>query len=222
MMLIFFFITISLSATADELRECVMSCARKQVGKPYVWGATGPDSFDCSGLVCYCYDQCGIGFGYRASTRELINEGIEVSQSNIIKADLVFPSSDHVTLYCGTGDDIIHANGLQGIVQEYYIYSFWRARRIIQGGNENPDNGGNTAGDSGYTTVTAGSLDVKSSASLSSSTVATYSSGDSIYYDSVVRNGEGSWISYVGGSGIRRYCLARTSSGSCNVSPCPK
>jgi cell wall-associated NlpC family hydrolase len=42
-----------------EQRQCVVNEARAQFGKPYVWGAIGPDEFDCSGLVMYCYEKCG-------------------------------------------------------------------------------------------------------------------------------------------------------------------
>ena len=41
------------AAGATETRNCIVKCARNQKGKPYVWGAEGPDSFDCSGLVMY-------------------------------------------------------------------------------------------------------------------------------------------------------------------------
>jgi cell wall-associated NlpC family hydrolase len=38
-------------------REDFVACVRAQVGRPYQWGTHGPDTFDCSGLVCYCYQQ---------------------------------------------------------------------------------------------------------------------------------------------------------------------
>src|SRR5690606_37346181 len=41
-------------------QEAVLSFAREQLGKPYVWGATGPDSFDCSGLTMQAYAAAGI------------------------------------------------------------------------------------------------------------------------------------------------------------------
>ena len=140
-MIQFLFIAISLAASADELRNCVVNCARNQLGKPYIWGAVGPDSFDCSGLVCYCYDQCGIGFGYRATTYTLIEEGSEVSQSNLVKADLVFPSIEHVQIYSGNGN-IIHAPKSNDVVKEVALYSFWRGRRIISGGSDGGSGGG--------------------------------------------------------------------------------
>ena len=55
---------------------------------------------------------------------------------------------------------------------------------------------------------------VRASPSTSSETVATYQAGDSVVYDSVVQNEGRTWISYIGGSGNRRYCCAVDSDGS--------
>ena len=57
--MIFALLVALVAAGADETRQCIVDTARAQFGKPYVWGAEGPDSFDCSGLVMWCYEQCG-------------------------------------------------------------------------------------------------------------------------------------------------------------------
>jgi Na+-transporting methylmalonyl-CoA/oxaloacetate decarboxylase gamma subunit len=49
----------SIIAGSDTM-QTVVDTAQSKIGDPYVWGATGPDSFDCSGLVYYCYQQAGI------------------------------------------------------------------------------------------------------------------------------------------------------------------
>ena len=217
-MIIFFFITLSFSSYDDD-RRCVVQCARNQIGKPYVWGAEGPDSFDCSGLCCYCFDQCGYGFGYRASTKELIYEGIESYEDSLILADIVFPYSGHVQIYSGDGN-IIHAPNVNEYVREEAIYQFWRARRIILGDTDLTPNDGGEAGDSGTLTFLY-EMNVRSEPSHNSEVVAQYSAGDTCVYDSVVRNTECTWISYIGGSGKRRYVCARSADGTPYTSPCP-
>lgn len=205
---------------ADETRNCIVGCARNQFGKPYVWGDEGPDSFDCSGLVMYCHEQCGYDFNHRPTTSTLINMGSSVSQSNLVLADLVFPSSGHVQIYSGNGK-VIHAPKSGDVVREVTIYAFWAGRRLISGGSSGDNSGGDSTNKSGYVTVTASALNVRSSASSSSSCVAKYYNGETLYYDSIVKNSECTWLSYIGGSGNRRYVCGKTSSGSCYVSPCP-
>ncbi|MFI7606952.1 NlpC/P60 family protein [Micromonospora sp. NPDC049366] len=77
------------------------ACA--QVGDPYVWGATGPNSFDCSGLTQYAYKAAGISLTHFTGAQW--NEGRKVSRSEARPGDLVFFGSDlhHVGLYLGNG-----------------------------------------------------------------------------------------------------------------------
>ncbi|MCF6509073.1 NlpC/P60 family protein [Blastococcus sp. MG754426] len=91
----------SASATAIET-------ALAQVGDPYVWGASGPDGFDCSGLTSYAYAAAGVSLP-RAS-RSQATVGREVSRGELQPGDLVFfydPIS-HVGLYIGNGQ-MVHA-----------------------------------------------------------------------------------------------------------------
>ena len=80
--------------------------AEKQLGKPYVWAAAGPNSFDCSGLTMWAYKQVGISLPHYS--REQINCGKRVSKSNLQPGDLVFFGSPihHVGMYVGGGDFI--------------------------------------------------------------------------------------------------------------------
>jgi peptidoglycan DL-endopeptidase CwlO len=80
--------------------------ARQQLGKPYVWAADGPDSFDCSGLAMYCWGKVGVGLSH--SSAEQINEGARVSRANLEPGDLVFFGSPihHVGIYIGGGQMI--------------------------------------------------------------------------------------------------------------------
>ena len=217
-MMIFTLLIALVAADATSTRNCIVNCGRDQFGKPYVWGDEGPDTFDCSGLVMYCYEKCGYYFDHRPTTSTLINMGSSVSQSNLVKADLVFPSSGHVQIYSGNSC-VIHAPKSGDVVKEVSIYGFWAGRRLISGGSSS--GGDSTSSQSGYVTVTASALNVRSSASTSGSSVAQYYEGETLYYDSIVKNSECTWLSYIGSSGNRRYVCGKTAGGSCYVSPCP-
>jgi cell wall-associated NlpC family hydrolase len=73
--------------------------ALSRLGRPYVWGATGPDQFDCSGLVQWAYARAGIHLD--RTTYQQINEGIPVPRSQVRPGDLVFPHAGHVQLAIG-------------------------------------------------------------------------------------------------------------------------
>lgn len=96
------------SSSASTAAEKAIAFARAQLGKPYVWGATGPDSFDCSGLTQAAYKAAGIDLP--RTTWDQVNVGTRVSETDLQPGDLVFFFSDisHVGLYIGNGD-IIHA-----------------------------------------------------------------------------------------------------------------
>ncbi|HEX7740026.1 MAG TPA: NlpC/P60 family protein [Marmoricola sp.] len=77
--------------------------ALAQVGKAYVWGAAGPNAFDCSGLMMRAWGAAGIGLPH--SSRAQAGYGTPVSQSELRPGDLVFyyhPIS-HVGMYIGSG-----------------------------------------------------------------------------------------------------------------------
>lgn len=73
--------------------------ALSRLGRPYVWGATGPDQFDCSGLVQWSYAQAGIHLD--RTTYQQINDGIPVPRSQVRPGDLVFPHTGHVQMAIG-------------------------------------------------------------------------------------------------------------------------
>lgn len=75
--------------------------ALSKLGRPYVWGATGPNQFDCSGLVQWAYHQAGIPL--HRTTYDQIHDGIAVPRSQIQPGDLVFPHTGHVQMAIGNG-----------------------------------------------------------------------------------------------------------------------
>ncbi len=75
--------------------------ALSRLGRPYVWGATGPAAFDCSGLVQWSYAQAGVHLD--RTTFQQIHDGIPVPRSQVRPGDLVFPHAGHVQLAIGDG-----------------------------------------------------------------------------------------------------------------------
>jgi peptidoglycan DL-endopeptidase CwlO len=77
--------------------------AYREIGKPYVWAAAGPDTFDCSGLTQYVWAKAGVYLGHYTGTQ--INQGHPVSSAALIPGDLVFFGSPihHVGIYVGAG-----------------------------------------------------------------------------------------------------------------------
>lgn len=130
----------SVSGRIDRL----ISAAKKQIGKPYILGDKGPDSYDCSGLVYYCLRQAGVytrrlnasGFS-RTSGWTLVS-----SMSSLKKGDLIFFKSDesssvgHVGIYIGSGTMIDASSASGKVVKRSCTTSYWKrnfvcARRPI-------------------------------------------------------------------------------------------
>jgi cell wall-associated NlpC family hydrolase len=86
--------------------------ALRQVGKPYVWGATGPDAYDCSGLVYAAYAAAGIHIG--RTTYQWRQDGPQIPLAQIQPGDLLFSAGSdgtpanpgHVVMYLGGGQII--------------------------------------------------------------------------------------------------------------------
>ncbi|MFI2351376.1 NlpC/P60 family protein [Streptomyces sp. NPDC019443] len=97
----------SLEAPNSRAAQAV-AYAYGALGKPYVWGATGPASFDCSGLTQAAWGYAGVSLPRTTYTQ--INAGRRVSRSQLAPGDLVFFYSgiSHVGLYIG-GGQMIHA-----------------------------------------------------------------------------------------------------------------
>jgi cell wall-associated NlpC family hydrolase len=83
--------------------------ALAQLGDPYVWGADGPSSFDCSGLTMAAWARAGVSLSH--SSKAQYSEGRRVSKSDLKPGDLVFYYSpiSHVAMYIG-GGRIVHAS----------------------------------------------------------------------------------------------------------------
>ncbi|MGB6512683.1 MAG: C40 family peptidase, partial [Mycobacterium sp.] len=84
---------------ANSRAGIAVRAALSRLGRPYVWGATGPDRFDCSGLTQWSYTRAGIHLD--RTTYEQIYDGIPIARSQVRPGDLVFPSAGHVQMAIG-------------------------------------------------------------------------------------------------------------------------
>ncbi|MFE3603556.1 NlpC/P60 family protein [Streptomyces sp. NPDC059096] len=84
------------------------AAAQGKIGTPYVYGASGPSSFDCSGLTSWAYAQAGVSIPRTSESQA--NAGARLSQSQLQKGDLVIFYGDlhHVGFYAGNGQ-VLHA-----------------------------------------------------------------------------------------------------------------
>ena len=131
------------STSTSNSASKVISYAKKLLGKPYVWGAQGPNGFDCSGFTYYVFkNSAGITLPRTSSAQS--KYGKSVSKSNLKAGDLIFfdtvgPNNGavtHVGLYIGNGQ-FIHAASGQGKVvinnlnSSYYVKAYVNARRVL-------------------------------------------------------------------------------------------
>ena len=94
---------------AAGIMGAAFAAAQTRIGSPYVYGATGPSSFDCSGLTSWAYAQAGVSIPRTSEAQAGIGPRI-YSQSQLQIGDLVFFYGDlhHVGLYAGNGQ-VLHA-----------------------------------------------------------------------------------------------------------------
>ncbi|MEU6654749.1 NlpC/P60 family protein [Streptomyces sp. NPDC046900] len=101
-------LAVSTAMAPGPRAAAALAYAYSKLGSPYVWGATGPDAFDCSGLVQAAYRSAGISLP--RTTYAQIGAGRRVSRAELLPGDLVFFYSgvSHVGIYVGNGQ-MIHA-----------------------------------------------------------------------------------------------------------------
>lgn len=112
--------------------EQIVANARAELGRPYIYGATGPDDFDCSGLVQFVFGKAGLSVPRVSSAQ--FTFGSQIQAADLAPGDLVFsewsgddvPHHGHVAIYAGNGK-IIEAPHPGGVVQEVPLDSNYLA-----------------------------------------------------------------------------------------------
>ena len=128
------------SSSGKKTYSSVVAAAQDQLGKPYVWSAEGPNSFDCSGLVYYCLKQSGHSVS-RQSSRGFSQNGswkLITSMSDLKAGDLVFFKSDssssvNHTGICISSSVMIHASSSKGQVAKSNLHQAYWERNFVCG-----------------------------------------------------------------------------------------
>ena len=127
-------------ASSTSSVQAVLNLAYSKIGSPYVWGAEGPNSFDCSGFTYYVFrNAAGVSLPRTSSAQS--GYGKTVSKSNLQPGDLVFFNTSgkgvsHVGIYVG-GGNMIHSPSsgktvsVTSINSSYYSSRFVTAKRVL-------------------------------------------------------------------------------------------
>lgn len=118
---------VGVAPAATEVGRAALAEAVRQIGKPYVWGAVGADSFDCSGLTQWAYARAGVGLPRVAA--EQWYAGAHISLGDLAAGDLLFWATDpanpatihHVAIYAGNGQ-MVAAPHTGALVQLQPVY----------------------------------------------------------------------------------------------------
>ena len=109
----------------------LLAVARSKIGCPYVWGAKGPNSFDCSGFVHWVLNQCGVGQSYITSSGwRSVGRYTRISNYSDLRAGDVIVVNGHVG-FVSTGGCIIDASSSNGRVIERGLGSWWANHFIV-------------------------------------------------------------------------------------------
>lgn len=139
-------------ASEAQIKSAIAYC-KQQVGKPYVWGATGPDGYDCSGLIYAGFKYISVNIPRTTFAMLGSNKFNPVpgGQPNLQMGDFVFPDSGHVCLYLGSGQIIEAAHtGTNVRIRDIYTPAGTKYLRLkdtpaISGGDGSPIPGGTGA-----------------------------------------------------------------------------
>ena len=120
----------------------MVSYAKSFLGKPYVWGAQGPSSFDCSGFTYYVFKNSA-NITLPRTSKDQSTYGTTVSKKNLKVGDLVFFDTSgsnsgnisHVGIYIGSNQFIHASSSKEKVVisdfNNYYTNAFVKAKRVL-------------------------------------------------------------------------------------------
>lgn len=96
----------TVSAGATEKGQTIVDAAREKLGCAYVYGASGPNTFDCSGLTMWCYEKAGISIPHNTEAQKnAAKKIVPISEARV--GDILYKNG-HVGIYIGNGQ-YIHA-----------------------------------------------------------------------------------------------------------------
>lgn len=129
------------SSSTSSIGEQAVALAKQQLGKPYVYGAAGPNSFDCSGLFYYIFNRLGVNIA-RTSSSQYYNSGTFVSVDEMQPGDLVYlfdPKYDysggslpttHVLMYIGN-NTVLHASTTSNTVRTDTLFGGYYGNYVV-------------------------------------------------------------------------------------------
>ena len=133
-----------MDADAPSTAEKIIATAKQHLGKPYVYGTSGPNTFDCSGFTSFVFKKYGYSLLRSAQQQGYDSRFEKLSRSELKMGDLVFFNtvsdsdlSDHAGIYIAKGD-FIHASSGGGKVMisnldsGYYNRVFSWGRRVLE------------------------------------------------------------------------------------------
>lgn len=121
------------AGAAGARGAALVKAALGLVGKPYIWGATGPDGFDCSGLIVYVAREA-LGVDLPRIAADQAFAGVHVDVDKLAPGDLVFyantyqPGISHVGIYIGGGRWVTAEDENSGVVVRSLDLPYWKAR----------------------------------------------------------------------------------------------
>jgi len=134
----------SVSRGASRDIDSLVDIAKSKLGSPYVYGSTGPSSFDCSGFVYYSFNS-SLGITLPRTSRDMSRYGTQISKDELITGDLVYFDTNgglngvnHVGIYLSDGDFIHASSGnnmkvmISSVDEKFYRNSYMGATRIIE------------------------------------------------------------------------------------------
>lgn len=129
------------SSSTSSIGEQAVALAKQQLGKPYVYGAAGPNGFDCSGLFYYIFNRLGVNIA-RGSSSQYYNSGTFVSVDEMQPGDLVYlfdPKYDysggslpttHVLMYIGN-NTVLHASTTSNTVRTDTLFGGYYGNYVV-------------------------------------------------------------------------------------------
>lgn len=202
--------TTSTSSSSDGMTPhaaAAIAWAKTQLGKPYIWGGTGPTGYDCSGLVLMAWKNAGVNLPGR-TTYDFWDNMTHVSQSTMRPGDLILwdfgtaASPDHVTMYIGNGQMIESSGSHSGVVIDNFAGRGGRVVGVVRPEpNVQPSSSAPASSSSSSTTKpstpakpsTPSTASSSSSSSSSSDDIYTVKSGDTLSGIAAFKKVDGGW-----------------------------